>query len=128
MQLSFRLDKRPGESHLALDGKKRQANRELLATNSKKDRSWLQTRSQNLISKMKPFLASPDLPEIETKKMASVERDTNCPNRKEMPRRHPHPSECAQQPFYRCCGKMTSPGAAEFYLVYGEFHHHTWSW
>ena len=23
MQLSFRLDKRPGESHLALDGKKR---------------------------------------------------------------------------------------------------------
>ena len=26
------------------------------------------------------------------------------------------------------CGKMTSPGAAEFYLVYGEFHHHTWSW
>ena len=38
----------------------RQANRELLATNSKKDRLWLQTRSQNLISKMKPFLASPN--------------------------------------------------------------------
>ena len=70
----------------------RQANRELLATNSKKDRLWLQTRSQNLISKMKPFLASPN----ETTrsgasqnlklKMASVERDTNCPNPKEMPR------------------------------------------
>ena len=26
------------------------------------------------------------------------------------------------------CGKMTSPGAAEFYLVYDEIHHHTWSW
>ena len=26
MQLSFRLDKRPGESHLALDGKKSMAN------------------------------------------------------------------------------------------------------
>ena len=38
----------------------RQANRELLATNSKKDRLWLQTRSQNLISKMKLFLASPN--------------------------------------------------------------------
>ena len=76
MQLSFRLDKRPGESHLALDGKKRQANRELLATNSKKDRSWLQTRSQNLISKMKPFLASPDLPEIETKKKWLPSKET----------------------------------------------------
>ena len=69
----------------------RQANRELLATNSKKDRLWLQTRSQNLISKMKPFLASPN-ETIEAAsqklklKMASVERDTNCPNRKEMPR------------------------------------------
>ena len=69
-----------------------QANRELLATNSKKDRLWLQTRSQNLISKMKPFLASPN-ETIEAAsqklklKMASVERDTNCPNRKEMPRR-----------------------------------------
>ncbi len=57
-----------------------------------KDRSWLQTRSQNLISKMKPFLASPN-ETIEAAsqklklKMASVERDTNCPNRKEMPRR-----------------------------------------
>ena len=70
----------------------RQANRELLAINSKKDRSWLQTRSQNLISEMKPFLASPN-ETIEAAsqklklKMASVERDTNCPNRKEMPRR-----------------------------------------
>ena len=61
------------------------------ATNSKKDRLWLQTRRQNLISKMKPFLASPN-ETIEAAsqnlklKMASVERDTNCPNPKEMPR------------------------------------------
>ena len=67
----------------------RQANRKLLATNSKKDRLWLQTRSQNLISKMKPFLASLN-ETIEAAsqklklKMASVERDTNCPNRKGM--------------------------------------------
>ena len=88
----------------------RQANRELLATNSKKDRSWLQTRSQNLLSKMKPFLASPNetieagLPEKLKLKMTSVERDTNCPNRKEMPRRQKKrsPNECARQPFYRC--------------------------
>ena len=37
-------------------------------------------------------------------KMASVERDTNCPNPKEMPRRQKKrsPNECARQPFYRC--------------------------
>ena len=37
-------------------------------------------------------------------KMASVERDTNCPNPKEMPRRQKKrsPNLCARQPFYRC--------------------------
>ena len=79
------------QRQLSLLASCRQANRELLATNSKKDRLWLQTRSQNLISKMKPFLASPnETTEAASQnlklKMASVERDTNCPNRKEMPR------------------------------------------
>ena len=74
----------------------------------KKTELWLQTRSQNLISKMKPFLASPN-ETIEAAsqklklKMASVERDTNCPNRKEMRRQKKRsPNECARQPFYRC--------------------------
>ena len=48
--------------------------------------------SQNLISKMKPFLASPNetIEAVSQKlklKMASVKRDTNCPKRKEMLRR-----------------------------------------
>ena len=69
-----------------------QHNRELPATNAKKDRFWLQTRSQKLIPKMKPFLASPNetIEAVSQKlklKMASVKRDTNCPKRKEMLRR-----------------------------------------
>ena len=69
-----------------------QLNRELPATNAKKDRFWLQTRSQKLIPKMKPFLASPNetIEAVSQKlklKMASVKRDTNCPKRKEMLRR-----------------------------------------
>ena len=52
-----------------------------------KDRFWLQTRSQKLIPKMKPFLASPNetIEAVSQKlklKMASVKRDTNCPKRK----------------------------------------------
>ena len=66
-----------------------QVNRELPATNAKKDRFWLQTRSQKLIPNMKPFLASPNqtIEAVSQKlklKMASVKRDTNCPKRKEM--------------------------------------------
>ena len=57
-----------------------------------KNRFWLQTRSQKLIPKMKPFLASPNetIEAVSQKlklKMASVKRDTNCPKRKEMLRR-----------------------------------------
>ena len=61
-------------------------------TNSKKDKFWLQTRSQSLVPKMKPFLASPN-ETIEAAfqklklKMASVKRNTNGPKPKEMPRR-----------------------------------------
>ena len=52
-----------------------------------KDRFWLQTRSQKLIPKMKPFLASPNetIEAVSQKlklKMASVKRDTNCPKTK----------------------------------------------
>ena len=56
---------------------------------------------------MKPFLASPN-ETIEAAsqklklKMASVERATNYPNRKEMPPKKRSPNECARQPFYRC--------------------------
>ena len=59
--------------------------------------------------KMKPFLASPNAT-IEAAsqnlklKMASVERDTNCPNPKRnaaAPKKR-SPNECARQPFYRC--------------------------
>ena len=61
-----------------------QANRELPATNSKKDRLWLQARSQILSLKMKPFLASPNeiIEAVSQKlklKIASVKRDTNYP-------------------------------------------------
>ena len=58
---------------------------------------------------MKPFLASPNetIEGVSQKlklKMASVERDTNCPKRKEMPRRQKKrsPNKCARQLFYRC--------------------------
>ena len=77
--------------------------------NSKKDRLWLQARSQILSLKMKPFLASPDeiIEAVSQKlklKMASVKRDTNYPKRTEMPRRKKerYANECARQPFYRC--------------------------
>ena len=67
-----------------------QAKRELSATNSKKSRFWLQTRSQSLIPKMKPFLASPN-ETIEAAfqklklKVASVKRNTNVQNEKKCP-------------------------------------------
>ena len=57
----------------------------------KKDRLWLQARSQILSLKMKPFLASPNeiIEAVSQKlklKIASVKRDTNYPKRTEMPR------------------------------------------
>ena len=69
-----------------------QANQELPATNSKKDRLWLQARSQILSRKMKPFLASPtEIIEAVSQKLklkiTSVKRDTNYPKRTEMPQR-----------------------------------------
>ena len=79
-----------------------------ITCHKRKDKFWLQTRSQKLIPKMKPFLASPNetIEAVSQKlklKMASVKRDTNCPKRKEMLRRQKKtPSECARQPFYRC--------------------------
>ena len=83
-----------------------QHNWELPATNAKKDRFWLQTRSQKLIPKMKPFLASPNetIEAVSQKlklKMASVKRDTNC-EKKCCGAQKKTPSECARQPFYRC--------------------------
>jgi hypothetical protein len=63
-----------------------------LSSNFKKDKFWFQIRSQNLVSKMKPILTSPN-EKIEAAfqklklKMASVKRNTNGPKRKEMPRR-----------------------------------------
>ena len=73
--------------------------------NAKKDRFWLQTRSQKLIPKMKQFLASPNetIEAVSQKlklKMASVKRDTNCPKRKEMLRRQKkHPVNVPDNPF-----------------------------
>ena len=80
------------------------------ATNSKKDRFWLQTRSQNLIPKMMPFLASPNetieaacFPEIEIENGFPSKENTNGPKQKRntAPKKD-LPMSVPQQLFYRC--------------------------